>query len=909
MGKSLPARVTLLLGAAFLPFGVAAQTSAGPAPASDTTQPQQSQASGTSGPETPAVNGATDAPLDEIVVTGQTTRGRSILTSSADITSATAADIDRKAPRSLADLLELVPGIFVEGTAGEVSNNYSVRGLQGGGQRFITLQEDGLPIVYGGGGADEFFSEDITINRLEAVKGGSSGVLTVNGAGATINFISRLPNFDKPEAIARFTAYNYGLKRGDFYFSAPLGKHWAANFGGYIGTSPGVRNNPFNYDTYRLKGAIEYKADDGSFIRVTGKVGDQKAAYYADQPYTYHNGNVGSIPGFDGQFGNIGGNAFGRVTIPVSTFVEPNGFRTFNLDKGIESTTQEIRLDADKQIGHGIDLFAKVKYLGLRWNFNGLFPGSSTGNSGLAPATQYLTQGGGGPIDGLLTAGLAAFPGTVRFGIKDLTTGTIIDGANTAALNALNGNGLLEQTTLNHAHQSGHEFGSNFGGTWAYQGDRFKNSLTGGVQIYDNFRFQNQSATGFELNDVRNNSHIYDVVGLNAAGGVTGTLTDNGLISYGNWGQGQATDSNTSVSIYANDEFQFGNLRIDGGLRYESDDAKHQDGNTPSVADPAHSIVALVDPGKPIHQNADGTGPIIGYQSNGFQQLAQPGIAGIGNQNFVYTPGVGLVPVQTVGQTFDGTYTTNQKTQGRLAWTIGANYLITPHLSVYGRYADGFQTQGVNPFAVIQLYEGGLRYQGHGLSAQATYFHTDFNNQFYQFQNPNNQAQFDNFLSDYNVEGFEVDFTLAPVRYFAIDFTSVFQDPKLNNVRNNGVSLKGYGGNTPERTPKQLFTITPTIKLPHGLGEVYGRYKYVGQIFADNGNQIALPAYGVTSFGANFNINDRLQVAVNADNVFNTIGITEGNPRQGQTQNAASGYFYGRGITGPTYGGSITFRY
>ncbi len=906
MGKSLSARVTLLLGAAFVPLaGASAQTSAGPAPATDTQQPQASQASGTSGPETTTPIPGQGNSQDEIVVTGQTTKGRKLITASADITFATATDIDRRAPRSLSDLLELVPGIFVEGTAGEISNNYSVRGLQGGSQRFINLQEDGLPILYGGGGADEFFSNDITIDRLEAVKGGSSGVLTVNGAGATINFISRLPNFDKLEAITRFTAYNYGLKRGDFYLSAPLNSHLAVNFGGYISSSPGVRNNPFNYDTYRIKGAIEYKSDDGGFIRLTGKIGDQKAAYYADQPYTYRNGSVGSLPGFDGQFGNIGGDAFSRVQIPVSTFVEPGGFRTFNLSQGVESTTQEIRLDVDKPIGHGIDLFAKVKYLGLRWNFNGLFPGSSTGNSGLSPATQYLTQGAGGPIDGLLQRGLLTFPGTVQFGIKDLTNGVIVGANDPAALNALNGNGLLEQTTLNHAHQSGHEFASNFGGTWAYEGSGFKNSFTGGVQVYDNFRFQNQSATGFELNDVRNNSHIYDVIGLNAVGGVTGSLTDNGLVSYGNWGQGQTADTNTSVSVYGNDELQIGNLRVDGGIRYENDDAVRREGRPATAADAAIAasrIVPILDAGNPDPLKRNN---IIGYQ-----QLVQPGVAGLGN--IQTTTGGALV--QTVGETYAGTYNKRTQSQNRIAWTIGANYLITPHFSVYGRYADGFQTQGVNPFAVIKLYEGGLRYTGHGLSAQVTYFQTDFNDQFYQIQKPTDQTKFDETLSNYNANGVEIDFTYQPVRFFAIDFTSVFQNPKLSGFRQkdaagNFVALSGYDAKTPERTPKQLFTITPTFKLPNGLGEVYGRYKYVGQIFADNGNQIALPAYGVTSFGANINVTDRLQVAINAENVFNEVGITEGNPRQGQTQNASGGYFYGRGIVGPTYGGSITFRY
>jgi len=141
---------------------------------------------------------AQDDAADEgqIVVTGQTTPNRPLITASADITLANRELIDQKAPRSTADLLEMVPGIFVEATAGAVSNNYSVRGLQGGGQRFVQLEEDGMPILYGGGGADFFFDQDLTIDRLEAVKGGSSGVLTVNGAGATINFISKAVNHE-----------------------------------------------------------------------------------------------------------------------------------------------------------------------------------------------------------------------------------------------------------------------------------------------------------------------------------------------------------------------------------------------------------------------------------------------------------------------------------------------------------------------------------------------------------------------------------------------------------------------------------------------------------------------------------------------------------------------------------------
>jgi hypothetical protein len=47
-------------------------------------------------------------------------------------------------------VLQLIPGVYVESTGGPVSNNYSVRGLP----TFIALQEDGMPVLYGGGGRD-----------------------------------------------------------------------------------------------------------------------------------------------------------------------------------------------------------------------------------------------------------------------------------------------------------------------------------------------------------------------------------------------------------------------------------------------------------------------------------------------------------------------------------------------------------------------------------------------------------------------------------------------------------------------------------------------------------------------------------------------------------------------------------
>ena len=845
-------RAFLLVSCAFAALPAHAQTVAPTAAPAAPVTPDTT-------PQDPAQ--ATDDGGADIIVTGQTTRNRPLITASADITLASRDDIDRKAPRSTADMLELVPGIFVEATAGAVSNNYSVRGLQGGGQRFVQLQEDGMPILYGGGGADFFFDQDLTIDRLEAVKGGSSGVLTVNGAGATINFISKLPNFERPEAMARATYYNYGMKRGDVYLSAPITDKLAFNVGGYYQSSPGVRDNPFDYRGWRVKGMLEYRPEAGGYIRFSAKGGDIENAYYADQPYRFTNGKPGGIPSLDTQFGNVGGDAFRSIQVPVSTFAHPSGFREFRYQDGIKSKTAQFRIDMETPVSDSVNLFVHSRYLKYSYDFNGLFPGSGTGNAGLTSAVNYLTPNPAvSPIIDLLRAGFAAFPATTRFGIRNLRTGAVLGSNQTAELNALNGNGFLQRTTLNHDYVDGKDFGINAGGTWEYESGNFKNSLTAGVMYYNVIRAQDQSATASVVNDVRTNSDIYDIVALNAANGVIGTLSDNGLVSYGDWGAGIRTRKDSTVSLYANDEFSIGDLHIDGGLRWESDDAKFLDGQSAAV-----------------------------------NQAVQPSVVGV---------------VRTVGSTFNGTYVTTQRTQNKLAYTVGANYQFTPNLAIYARYADGFQTNNTDPITTIELYEAGVRYQYRRfVSGSVTVFQTNFRNQNYNFANPTNPSQQQNINADLRTRGVEVDVNVRPVTWFSVDFQGVFQEPKLLNLQVDGATQSGYEGNRPERTPAKLFTITPAIKLPGGLGEVYGRYKFIGRIFADAGNGVALPSYGVTSAGVTIDINDRLQANFNADNIFNVVGLTEGNPRQGQTQAITDGYFYARGIVGTTYGGSVTLKF
>jgi iron complex outermembrane receptor protein len=828
------------------------------------------------GPPAQPTENATEAnALETVVVTGSTSK-RTLLDASVAITSISADQLEQKAPRNTADVLELVPGIYVEGTAGPVSNNYSVRGLPGGGQTFIRLIEDGMPPVYGGLNDDEVFQNDLSIDHVEALEGGSSGVLTPNAAGASINFISRKLNFDEGNGLAQVMGTTYGERRADTWYSAPIAEGLAFAVSGYYDSNPGTRDSSFRYDTWHIKFQLEKKFANGASIRLTYKRWDEHDPYYADQPYAYNNGRISSVPGLDSQFGNIVGPSFANITVPDSCVNEC--FRTFSAQQGIHANGALYRIDLNVPITDQLSGFARVRYTATDWNFNGVFAGSGTGNSGLASAVTYLTPGtaANSPIASLLASGLTAFPGTTQFGIRNTATGQIIPGSDVAALNALNGNGLLQQTVLNRQLLKERDWGSDFGVKYDIDAGDWTNSLTVGAMVYSSHQDNDQSGVAPVLNDVVNQSNIYDVVALNNSGNVLGSLTNNGLVSYGDWGAGISYYNLNSYSGYFNNEFTWAKkLHVDFGMRFEHEEESAAAGNSTSMPIP-------------------------------------PGIQGVN---------------QTNPNAFNGTFNYSSAHETPTDYTVGINYTVSPNLSVYTRFERGYQTQGDNPHATaLILYEAGVTFGDYGLIGTLRGFRTLFDNQSFgggvDPANPNLDL---GFFGNSTTNGVDLDATyrpqleFQPLRAFSLHVQATYQNSTFNNVSTGNININGenisaeanafYNGKTPHNTPNLMYTIIPQYDLPANYGQFYLRYMHIGRIFADDGDQVELPAYGVLGIGAICNITPKLKLNVSVDNITNALGLTEGNPRQGFTESIVNGYFYGRGIVGPTALVSLTYKF
>ncbi|MDQ3845224.1 MAG: TonB-dependent receptor, partial [Bacteroidota bacterium] len=131
--------------------------------------------------------------IDEVVVTGVFDR-RKRLEASIAISTINDRQLARIVPSSATDLLKNLPGVFVNASRGEVSGSVYTRGLSvGGGFYYVSMQEDGLPIMVMPGAAqpDAFLRADATVARVEAVRGGTASILGANAPGGIFNYVSK----------------------------------------------------------------------------------------------------------------------------------------------------------------------------------------------------------------------------------------------------------------------------------------------------------------------------------------------------------------------------------------------------------------------------------------------------------------------------------------------------------------------------------------------------------------------------------------------------------------------------------------------------------------------------------------------------------------------------------------------
>jgi len=209
--------------------------------------------------------------LEEVVVTGTATRA-SKMKQSVSISTMSTEAIEMSAPSNAADVLRSIPGIRAEASGGDGNANINVRGLPSpdGGARYAQFQENGLPVMLFGdmmfGTADNFYRVDHNLDRLEAIRGGSSSVATSNAPGAIFNFIDKTGD-EKGGTIGLTKGVNFDRTRLDMSYGGPLSDTTRFFIGGYMRQGEGPRSSGNNAENgHQIKGNVTHELGKASMF-------------------------------------------------------------------------------------------------------------------------------------------------------------------------------------------------------------------------------------------------------------------------------------------------------------------------------------------------------------------------------------------------------------------------------------------------------------------------------------------------------------------------------------------------------------------------------------------------------------------------------------------------------------------
>ena len=189
--------------------------------------------------------------IEKIIVTG-TFSGKAVAKEEASfaVSSFSEDDIKKLAPKSTADLFKAIPGVWAESSGGVSGANVFVRGFPGGGDApFLTVQLQGAPIfpppTLSFLENSTLFRLDETVEFMEALRGGTNPVISNGQPGLTTNFLLKEGSEDT-EGLIKYSTSDYGLQRVAAVVSGSLADDLYFMMGGYIKSSPGVRDAGFN---------------------------------------------------------------------------------------------------------------------------------------------------------------------------------------------------------------------------------------------------------------------------------------------------------------------------------------------------------------------------------------------------------------------------------------------------------------------------------------------------------------------------------------------------------------------------------------------------------------------------------------------------------------------------------------
>ena len=217
-------------------------------------------------------------------------------------------------------------------------------------------------------------------------------------------------------------------------------------------------------------------------------------------------------------------------------------------------------------------------------------------------------------------------------------------------------------------------------------------------------------------------------------------------------------------------------------------------------------------------------------------------------------------------------------------WTIGINYRATPNFDVYARVSQGYHSPSFDDVRSqlgntgprldlnwsVRSYEGGVKYRGGGFDAAVTGFYDKVVGAVY------NDVGVPPQIAGSKTKGLEFDASYHHSSGFGITGNAVLEDAKTDTP-----GIPTLDGKDAQRIPSYQVRLTPsyTVRVSDdGDVTLYGTYEAIGKRYSDLANTQELPAYATLSAGVRAKYKG-FTVQVAADNLTDSHGLTEGNPR------------------------------
>lgn len=807
-----------------------------------------------SAPAAEAAQPGGDTQVDTVVITGTTRReGLRKLEASYSITTADEEQIKQAAPSSTADLLKIVPGVYVETTGGQTGANIRVRGFPTPGDGpYSTIDLNGAPLyplpTLSFFEHSSIFRLDDTIDHVEVLRGGPSPIFGAGQPGVTVNFIQKKGG-DTPEGSLRLTTGTGDERRVDAVLSGKLADHWTAMVGGFYRSDYSVRNTEYPADRGgQLSVMLTRKLDDGE-VDFYGRAMNEKNAFFTPIPLvgSADGSSVSSLPYFDAHTATFYGNELRNISLETG-FMGGDGKiqqqsvqRDVANGRGANVTT--LGMNLDKKLG-AWTLSNKLNYTSGDVPTYALFTGANPTTIGSYIAAQMAAANADAGV--LAAAGTAATAGTAKY----VDNGSAITDMNTPVI---------------------------VNGLWVV--DKHLQSFTNETRLNYDLTKDNTLSLGLYLADYSSHDQWYlgeaYLMSVQAHARPISVALDNGVMVTRADGLAppqftydiDGSYNGTTTAAYVADDWKLSDqLRIDGGIRFER---QRMSGTLATAKSGDLDANPLT-----LYNNT------LGY----FDGASAP-----------------LVP--------GGTQTLNATSA-----TLGANYNFTHEFSVFGRLNQGHRMPDFDvmrgrgladtssPIEDISQAELGLKTATKLYTAFLTFFHNELkNSQTYSFALGNGaQSQ----RASSRATGVEFEASLRPLKGLELGLTGTYQDAKYQDFGQ-------YSGNVVERTPKVQYRFTPSYRIPTDFAtfQVFGTWSYVGSRYLDQTNAQKIPSYNTLDAGIVAQFDNGIEVRLTGTNLNNSLGITEGNPRVVGNSQDTNGVFLGRPLFGRAYELSVGFLF